>query len=211
MSLPQRLFVTGTDTGVGKTIVSAALTLGMGAKYWKPIQSGILEGTDTETVRSLTNLSAEHFYPERYLLTEPLSPHAAAEIDGVNINLSELTLPGSSAEPLIVEGAGGVMVPINESEFMLDVMHHLRLPVLIVARSGLGTINHTLLTLQCLRASGLEVVGVIMNGPLNRSNRKAITEFGKVEVLAEIPPIEALSRETLLDVFRAQFSSQQVR
>ena len=177
MRLPDRFFVTGTDTDVGKTFVCATLMLGMKAKYWKPIQSGAKDGTDTNWLKLVTDLPETHFYPERYCLSEPLSPHAAAQIDGVEIEVEQLILPGNESDPLIVEGAGGVLVPVNERQLMIDVMKHLALPVVIVARSGLGTLNHTLLTVERLRLAQLPIVGVIMNGIANSSNRQAIEKY----------------------------------
>jgi dethiobiotin synthetase len=205
MRLPERFFVTGTDTSVGKTFVSAILMLGLKAKYWKPIQTGTKDGTDTEWLQLVTGLPQEQFYPERYRMAEPLSPHAAAQIEGIEIELSQLSLPGPKTAPLIVEGAGGVLVPVNDRDFMLDVMKTLALPVVLVARSGLGTINHTLLTLERLRASGLEIVGVVMNGKANPSNRKALEQYGKIEVIAEIQPIPMVSRPELMQVFDEKF------
>jgi dethiobiotin synthetase len=205
MRLPERFFVTGTDTGVGKTFVSAILMLGLKAKYWKPIQTGTKDGTDTEWLRLVTGLPQDQFYPERYCMAEPLSPHAAAQIEGIEIELSQLSLPGPKTAPLIVEGAGGVLVPVNDRDFMLDVMKTLALPVVLVARSGLGTINHTLLTLERLRSSGLEIVGVVMNGKANPSNRKALEQYGKIEVIAEIQPIPMVSRPELMQVFDEKF------
>ena len=205
MRLPERFFVTGTDTSVGKTFVSAILMLGLKAKYWKPIQTGTKDGTDTEWLQLVTGLPQEKFYPERYRMAEPLSPHAAAQIEGIEIELSQLSLPGPKTAPLIVEGAGGVLVPVNDRDFMLDVMKTLALPVVLVARSGLGTINHTLLTLERLRASGLEIVGVVMNGKANPSNRKALEQYGKIEVIAEIQPIPMVSRPELMQVFDEKF------
>jgi dethiobiotin synthetase len=138
-------------------------------------------------------------------MAEPLSPHAAAQIEGIEIELSQLSLPGPKTAPLIVEGAGGVLVPVNDRDFMLDVMKTLALPVVLVARSGLGTINHTLLTLERLRSSGLEIVGVVMNGKANPSNRKALEQYGKIEVIAEIQPIPMVSRPELMQVFDEKF------
>jgi len=203
--LPRRFFVTGTDTGIGKTLVSAMMMLGLKSHYWKPIQSGIAEGSDTDWIRKITGLSEEYFFKERYLLNEPLSPHAAALIDGINIELSDLTTPGPAEQSLIVEGAGGVMVPINGEHMMLDVIKKLALPAILVCRSELGTINHSLLTINCLRQAGVDINGVIMNGSLNPSNRAAIEHYGQVSVLAEIEPIENVSRQSLLKTFEQNF------
>ncbi len=205
MSLPKRLFVTGTDTDVGKTFISAILTLGLRAKYWKPIQSGTIEGTDSKLIEQITGLSADHFYPEGYLLTQPLSPHAAAAIDGIEIDITKLNLPGHPDEALIVEGAGGVMVPIDDQHFILDVIQRFALPALVVSRSALGTINHTVLTLDRLRLAGVPIAGVVMNGKLNPGNKQAIEHYGQTKVIAEIEPLEIVSPGKLLDIFEEQF------
>jgi len=194
---PPAFIVTGTDTDVGKTIVSALLTLGLGAAYWKPIQSGLEPMTDTERVQSLTQLDASHFFPETYRLTQPLSPHASAAIDGVTIELDQIQLPQFSKPHLIVEGAGGLLVPLNDRHFMLDLFYSLKLPVCLVARSGLGTLNHTLLSLRQLRAANIPILGVILNGEKNPSNAAAITYYGNIKILGELEPIVPLSASTL--------------
>ncbi len=206
MAKAKHLFITGTDTGVGKTVVSAILTAGMGASYWKPIQCGLEEQTDTEFVREVTGLSDQYFHPEAYRLAQPLSPHAAAEIDNVKIDLGRICPPEKCLRgALIVEGAGGIMVPLNQEDFMIDLMKKLNMPVLLVARSTLGTINHTLLSLQALRGRGLEVLGVVMNGPRNRGNKKALEKYGKTKVLAEIEPIADMTSVDLTGKFKECF------
>ncbi len=204
-SLPSQLFVTGTDTGIGKTVVSAMLTLGLDGTYWKPIQSGLQEETDTEFVRRVTGLGDDRFKPERYRLNEPLSPHASAEIDGVTINMEDFTLPDYPTDHLVVEGAGGLHVPMNEGDMIIDLIGYLDLPALLVSRSELGTLNHTFLSLEALRKRDIPVLGVIMNGPRNESNRKAIEKYGQVEVLGEFPPLEKVSRAALEKKFNSFF------
>ncbi len=200
-AIPRRIFVTGTDTGVGKTFVSAVLTAGIpGAGYWKPLQTGSSEGTDTQWVRKATGLPEERFFPESHIFAPPLSPHAAAALAGVEIDLAGITLPSWDG-PLIVEGAGGVMVPVNSHAFMLDLMRQLALPVLVVARSGLGTINHTLLTVEKLENAGIGVLGVVMNGPLNPGNRRAIENYGKVPVVGETGPLAEITPSVLKRTF----------
>lgn len=201
VDLPSRLFVTGTDTNVGKTVVSAILTKGLDAFYWKPVQSGIADGTDSVWLQQSTGCDNFRIYPERYRLNEPLSPHAAARIDGVEIELTDFSLPGNENDSLIVEGAGGTLVPLNDNALMIDLMQHLALPVLVVARSGLGTINHTLLTLRQLRAQSIPVCGVVMNGPKNESNRQAIEHYGQVAVIAEIEYLSSFTPATLQGAF----------
>ena len=181
-------------------------TLGLGAAYWKPVQSGLEPMTDTERVRSLTQLPTTHFFPERYRLTQPLSPHAAAAIDGVAIALSDFRMPNFSALPyakphLIIEGAGGLMVPLNERDYMLDLITHFQVPVCLVARSTLGTINHTLLSIEQLRRANIEILGVVMNGPKNEGNRAAIAHYGQVLILAEVEPMDTITPYRLKQFF----------
>lgn len=178
------VFVTGTDTDVGKTMVSAWLVRSWGADYWKPVQSGCLSDSDTDSVRRL-NPSAR-FHAPACLLKAPLSPHEAAALEGRSVRLEDFHLP-STGNLLVVEGAGGALVPLNDRDLMADLMACLGLPVLVVARSGLGTINHTLLTLEALRRRGLDVAGVVLNGPPNAANRQAIEHHGQVAVLGELP------------------------
>lgn len=191
-----KVFVTGTDTDAGKTIVSAWLCLHTGADYWKPIQSGHPPDRDADIV---TGLSGAHVHPERHLFRAPLSPFEAAKLEGQHVALDDFMMP-ETKRPLVIEGAGGVLVPVNENATMLDLIERLAAPVILAARSSLGTINHTCLTLAALRSRNLPVLGVILSGPLNPGNRAAIEHFGKVPVLAQIPPLAPLNREALLRV-----------
>lgn len=204
--LPPALFVTGTDTDVGKSIVSALLTLGLGASYWKPVQSGPgPDGTagDSAYIQSITQLPAERFLPERHCLSQPLSPHAAAAIDGVDISLEDFVLPDYDRPHLIVEGAGGLLVPLNDRQFMLDLICQLQLPVILVARSTLGTLNHSLLSIAQLRRVGVPIFGLVMNGPKNESNRAAIAHYGQVPILLELPPMAACTPQALQAAFNS--------
>jgi dethiobiotin synthetase len=203
--LPSRIFVTGTNTDIGKTLVSAILMCGSRGRYWKPVQTGLEEGTDTQWIREMTGLPDSHFVPERYCLRHPLSPHAAAALEEVDISLEEFELPGPLSGPLIVEGAGGVMVPLNDRHFMLDLIVRLGLPVLVVASSQLGTINHTLLTLDKLRSRGVEIAGVVMNGASDEGNRRAIEYFAQTRVVAQIQPLPLIDRRVLEEIFKANF------
>lgn len=188
------LFVTGTDTGVGKTVLSAALLLRHPeARYWKPIQTG--PDDDTAEVRRLSGGQA---IDAGIRLPDPVSPHLAARRAGATIDLRPL-LPGrdNDGAVYIVEGAGGVLVPVNDSQTMADLMALLGLPVIIAARSTLGTINHTLLTIEALRRRALRIAGVVMIGDGNADNRAAIEHYGRVAVLAEMPRFDPLTRESL--------------
>ena len=205
--LPDRLFVTGTDTGVGKSLVAATLTSGMEADYWKPVQTGCSAATDSNWLRQVLKLRPERIHPECYRFDPPLSPHAAAAMAGATISLEKISLP-QGRQRLIVEGAGGVLVPLNREQTMVDLMVKLDLPVLLVARSSLGTINHTLLSVAQLRQAGLEPIGVVMNGPRNSSNRDAIEHYGQLPVVAEIEPLQTVDRDGLLRLFREQFGGE---
>ncbi|HVB59345.1 MAG TPA: dethiobiotin synthase [Candidatus Acidoferrales bacterium] len=204
--MPSRFFITGTDTGVGKTVVSALLCAALDAVYWKPIQTGTREGTDRSTVRLLVQLPLARTRPESYRFSPPVSPHLAARRAGVRIELRKIAIPKvATTESLIAEGAGGVLVPINEKQLMRDLMKHLKLPVLLIARSSLGTINHTLLSLAALRSARLPVQGVIMVGKPNSENRKAIEHYGAVQVIGTVPILPKLDKRAMLEVFRATF------
>ncbi len=204
--LPKKLFITGTGTDVGKTVFSAILMAGLKAKYWKPIQSGLNAITDTEWIKSQTGLPSSHFFPETYRLNQPLSPHASAEMDGVTIQMDSFNLPEVDPDDtLIVEGAGGLMVPLNEQSMMLDLIVKLNIPVLLVSANVLGTINHTLLSLEQLKRSGVNVAGVVLNGDSNLINKNAIEFYGKTPVLAEIPILKEINSSNLKAVFEQNF------
>lgn len=201
------VFVTGTDTGVGKTVVSAALLLRFpSARYWKPIQTG--PDDDTSEVLRLAGAPNPRAYHHGVRLLDPVSPHLAAlrartRID-VPLHVGSIKEMG---EKWIVEGAGGVLVPVNESDLMVHLMERLALPVVIAARTTLGTINHTLLTVEALRARRLKIAGVVMVGEPNRDNRDAIERYGSVAVLAELPRFEPLTPLALRQWSAGHFDS----
>jgi len=196
------LFVTGTDTGVGKTVASAALLhryRPVRLRYWKPIQTGIEQDDDTAEVRRLAACRDDEILDQGIRLPNPVSPHLAAERASITIKLERLrgVLPEDESIRWIVEGAGGVLVPVNNLELMVDWMRVLGLPVLVAARSGLGTINHTLLTLEALGSRGLSAAGVIMIGERNESNRSAIERYGRIPVVGEMPVFPVLDGDSL--------------
>lgn len=206
------LFVTGTDTGAGKTVASAALMLHVRqfaqVRYWKPIETGIEENDDTAVVRELAACSDDEIYSEGIRLKRPLSPHLAARLSGqpiTNEKLEKMASALGAGANWVIEGAGGVSVPINDSCLMIDWIEQLGLPVLVAARSRLGTINHTLLTLDALRNRGLQVAGVVMSGEPNRENRYAIEHYGKTAVFGEIPVLSPLTNETLARWVQEEF------
>jgi dethiobiotin synthase len=189
------LFVTGTDTGIGKTLVSTLLCLKQGWKYWKPIQSGLDGPTDSEIVAE--HIGEANIQAETYLLPEPLSPHLSAKRAELKIDLHRVLRQKRTDEPTVIEGAGGILVPLNDEILLLDLIERIQVPVLLVASSKLGTINHTLLSLAALRSRKIEPVGVVMVGNLNSDNREAIEHFGKTRVLGEIPILNSITIETL--------------
>jgi dethiobiotin synthetase len=203
------LFVTGTDTNVGKTVLSALLVAALDGTYWKPIQTGSSEGTDRQTVMRMAELPEQRTLPECYCFEPPVSPHLAAKNAGVSISLDRIRKPAAvSKPPLIVEGAGGVLVPINETQTMLDLMRHLAFPVVIASRSALGTINHTCLTVKALRDADIEVRGVVMIGAENRDNERAVEHYGNVPIAGRIPLLEKIDRAALLTVFQSNFDAR---
>lgn len=192
--------VTGTDTGVGKTVVAAGLAGHFGARYWKPVQAGLEDESDSDTVRRLTAGRAS-VLPEAYRLNTPCSPHEAARIDGVRIGA--LPLPEGNG-PLVVEGAGGVLVPVSEDRLYVDLFAGWGLPVILVARTSLGTINHSLLSLEALRARGIAVAGVIFSGEENAASEEAIVRMGQCRHLGRLPRLDPLNAETLAEAFARQ-------
>ena len=205
--------MTGTDTNAGKTVVSAALLCALRATtavcYWKPVQTGIETDDDTRDVRVLANCSDDEIYNAGYRLEKPLSPHLSARLASVEIKIEELFKFWNDAPEsrfYIVEGAGGVFVPLNEQNLLIDLIEKIGLPVVITARSGLGTINHTLLTVAVLRQRNLGIAGVVMSGEPNLENRRAIEKYGRVKVLAELPLIENLDFESLNQAAKINFA-----
>jgi dethiobiotin synthase len=195
----QGFFVTGTDTDVGKTVVSAWLLTHLDALYWKPVQAGTEPETDSMTVRRLAGITGDRILPEAYVLPEAIAPHEAARRAGVTIDMAKLEAPATD-RLLIVEGAGGLLVPLTDTDYVIDLAAELHLPVILVARSTLGTINHTLLSIEALRRRGLPLAGVVINGPETPHNRTAIERYGEVNVIAEIPWLPELTRASLREI-----------
>jgi len=191
-----RLIVGGTDTDVGKTVVSALLVQGLGARYWKPVQSGLAEGSDSQWVQAMLSLPNERLLKESYRLQAPVSPHWAAEQDQVVIDPHRLALPSGDG-PLVVETAGGVMTPLGRDWLQIDQIRRWGLPLVLVARSGLGTLNHTLLSLEALRHRSIPVLGLVLNGPLHPDNPRTLEQLGAVPVLAQLPRLEPLNATAL--------------
>jgi dethiobiotin synthase len=196
--------VTGTDTGIGKTTVAAMLVLALDAAYWKPIQSGTHDGTDRQRVQAVTQLPDDRFLPERHILSQALSPHRAAELDGVEIQ-PEALAPPPFDRTLIIEGAGGLMVPVTREKLQIDVFAGWGLPIILCARTGLGTINHTLLSIEALRSRQMRLHGLVFVGGDNPDNMRTIADFSGACILGHMPQLDRIDRGALLNVFARAF------
>ena len=198
------IVITGTDTDVGKTVFAAALAGALGAYYWKPVQAGLDDGGDAATVARLGGLPPERILPETYRLTTPCSPDRAAEIDGVAIDPDRLTLPKLDG-PLVIEGAGGALVPVAGDLLFADLFARWQLPVVLVARTALGTINHSLLSIEALRARGVPVRGIVFIGDAAEHSEATIARIGDVRRLGRLPHVAPLDAATLRTVFAEHF------
>ena len=188
--------IAGIGTGIGKTLVSSILVEALEADYWKPIQAGDLKNSDSLTVQNLISHSVSVLHPQRYCLTQPMSPHAAAKLDGVEIKLSDLSLPETNNN-LIVELAGGIMVPLNANELNLDLLKQWKLPVVLVSQNYLGSINHSLLSLEILKNNKVTLAGIVFNGDRNKESENFILNYSKVKYLGHIPSLQQLNKQEI--------------
>ncbi|WP_291400591.1 dethiobiotin synthase [Daejeonella sp.] len=195
------IFITGNGTDIGKTIISAIITEHLEADYWKPVQSGELDNTDTMKVKSLVSNSKTVFHPEQFKLVQPLSPHASAEIDGVEIELEDFKLP-STTNHLVIEGAGGLMVPLNNKVLIADLITHFKSSVIVVSRNYLGSINHTLLTIQELRNRNIPIIGIVFNGEHNPQTENFILQYTQLPLLFRVEMEEQIDKQTILKYSR---------
>ncbi|MBO9195395.1 ATP-dependent dethiobiotin synthetase BioD [Rhizobium sp. 16-449-1b] len=199
-----RFVVTGTDTGIGKTIFSAALTAALGAIYWKPVQSGLDEETDSEVVTRLGGISQSRILPEAYRLVTPASPHLAASLDGILIDPARLVPPDLLA-PLIIEGAGGLLVPLSDDLVFADIFARWQIPAILCARTTLGTINHTLLSVEAMRHRGIPIFGIAFIGEENQETQRIIASMSGTRILGRLPWMAEISAEGLQQAFGANF------
>ncbi len=191
-----KFIICGTDTDIGKTLISSFFVKGLNSFYWKPIQSGIESQTDSQTVEKLAHLSKEKIIKEAYVFTKPLSPHWAAEIDQKTINFEKLRLPKVQGS-LIVETAGGLMVPITRNFLQIDQIKQWNLPVILVCKSSLGTLNHTLLSIEALKQRNIEILGLVVNGEKHLDNPRTLFDFSGIPLIAEFPYIEKMDSNNL--------------
>ena len=199
--------ITGTDTDIGKTVFAAGLTQALQAQYWKPVQAGLDGETDSQTVARLSGMQT---LPEAYRLHMPASPHLAAEAERLEIDSACLALP-QSAGVLVVEGAGGLMVPLNRRTLFLDIIAAWQVPVILCARTALGTINHSLMSLASLRHAGAPVLGIAFIGETNPAVERTICDFGAVAHLGCLPRLSPLTRDTLTEAFTAHIDLTAIR
>ena len=206
------IFVTGIGTDVGKTVVSAILVEALGADYWKPVQAGGLEESDTDRVRRLVTNELSSFHPETVRLRTPASPHAAAKLAGRRVSLDEFQLPPAvPGRPLVIEGAGGVLVPLNDRDYMIDLIQKLGCEAVVVSRNYLGSINHSLLTIEALQRREIEILGLVFNGEENPDTESLILRRTGVALLGSVRWETALTPELIrryADGFAAVLSRQ---
>lgn len=195
------IFITGNGTDIGKTIISAIITEHLEADYWKPVQSGELDNTDTMKVIRLVSNSKTVFHTERFKLIQPLSPHASAKIDGIQIQLEDFKLPITSNH-LVIEGAGGLMVPLNNKILIADLITHFASSVILVSRNYLGSINHTLLTVQELRRRNIPIIGIVFNGEHTPQSENFILQYTQLPLLFRVDMEEQIDKQTILKYSR---------
>lgn len=198
-----RYFITGIGTGVGKTIVAAILTEALQADYWKPIQSGTVEGTDSNSVASCVSNATSQFLKEAYSLKEPASPHLAAALEDVEIDMDAIQLPSSSNNNLIIEGAGGLLVPLNSKHYVIDLAKRFDAEVILVCRNYLGCINHSLLSIDYLLRHNFKIKGLVLNGDYDPLVRSAIINYADLPVLAEIKEIGGITKSSIAELARS--------
>ncbi len=191
-----KFIICGTDTDIGKTLISSFFVKGLNSFYWKPIQSGIESHTDSQTVEKLAQVSKKKIIKEAYVFTKPLSPHWAAEIDQKTINFDMLRLPKVKGA-LIVETAGGLMVPLTRNFLQIDQIKQWNLPVILVCKSSLGTLNHTLLSIEALKLRNIEILGLVVNGEKHLDNPKTLVDFSGIPLITEFPYIKKIDSNHL--------------
>lgn len=202
------LFITGIGTNVGKTVVSAILTEALQADYWKPIQSGVVEGKDSDTVKSLITNSKSVFHAETYLLQEPLSPHFAAKLDGVEIELSKIYnqfvrlsgVEAKSTNHLIIEGAGGLLVPVNDTQYVIDIAKEFGCEIVLVISSYLGCINHSLLSIDYLKRNHFKIKALVFNGEFEPAVKQSIINYSSESQIIDIPTLNSLNKQHILEI-----------
>ena len=206
----QAIVVTGTDTDVGKSVFAAGLVALLDGYYWKPVQAGLNGETDADIVQRLSGLAPDRVLPEVYRLTTAASPHLAAERDGVDIDIESLaTAPAlDQSRAVVIEGAGGLLVPLSRRHLQIELFARWRAPVVLIASTRLGTINHSLLSIEALKRRQIPLLGIAFVGKENPDSERTICEMGGVLRLGRLPIIDPLNKETLRDAFAANFRAE---
>ena len=192
----RKIFISGIGTGIGKTLVAAVLTEKLKADYWKPVQAGNLDDSDTDLVKRLVSNSQSFFHPEAFRLIQPMSPHAAAEIDGIEIRLYDFKIPQIKND-LVIEGAGGLLVPLSNKLLVIDLIKHINAEVVLVSQNYLGSINHTLLSAEALKSRNINVTGIVFNGETYPQGEQIILQRTGLRCLARVPQMKDISRESI--------------
>lgn len=192
------LFVTGIGTDIGKTLISAILVEKLKCDYWKPVQSGELDNSDTMKVQRLISNTTSVFHREAYLLTQPYSPHKSAALDGIEIDEKIIIAP-KTENLLLIEGAGGLMVPLNNHALVIDLIKQLNAEVILVSQNYLGSINHTLLSIEALKQRDIPVKGVLFNGEENASTEDYIMAYAQIKHLGRVPKLTSINKETIIE------------
>ncbi len=195
----KRIFVTGIGTNIGKTLIAAILVEAKKADYWKPIQAGNLNDSDTLKVQALVSNDQSIFHKESYLLSQPLSPHAAAAIDSVHIELDKINMP-ETKKTLIIEGAGGIMVPLNEKDLVVDLIKYLNADVVLVSQNYLGSINHTLLSVEALKSRNIPILGIVFNGASVSASEEFILTYTGLKCLGRVPFMKEINKKRVKEV-----------
>jgi dethiobiotin synthetase len=199
----KKIFVTGIGTDIGKTVVSAVLVEALKADYWKPVQTGSFFSRDTVEVKRIISNTKSQFHPESYLLKQPMSPHAAAELEGVEIHMDQINLPQTSNH-LVIEGAGGLMVPLNRNHFMIDLIQKFDAEVILVVKNYLGSINHTLLSIDVLKSRGLKIMGIVINEEPHALSENIILQYSGLKLLGRIEK-EGMIKKDVIEKYAKDF------
>lgn len=194
----RKIFITGIGTDVGKTIVSAVLAEAWKADYWKPVQAGRIPETDSETVKKLLTNKVSNVWQEKYLLETPVSPHYAAFLENINIQENNLLPPSSPNKILLIEGAGGLMAPLNDEFLVIDLISKLHAETIVVSKNYLGSINHTLLTVNTLFHHKIPVLGIIFNGEEHAASEQFILKYTGLKMLGRIEKAQQITKEWIL-------------
>jgi len=194
--MPNSIAIAGIHTGIGKTIAAAVIAEAIGADYWKPVQAGT-EERDSVIVKNLITNGEKRVHDEAVVLTSPMSPHAAAAIDGIEINFTKFQWP-STEKILLVETAGGILSPMSDNTTMADFIQHYQMPAILIAQNYLGSINHTLLSIEVLKSRGIRLLGIVMNGIENKSSETFIEHYAQTQIIARIPHFEQLDNSSVI-------------